>query len=102
MSDSLKFHYTTRCVPSSEVRGRRPEFAKGCERSSHRSTHKEISDTYHPQSKPCWYCTKRQRLTPCNTEYFFTKEDAVRTAFNENARFLNEHIGEDSPEDFTE
>ena len=98
-----RFHYVWQCVTSAEVRGKRHTYKdKSCGVYNAYSGKKEITEEHRPQAAPCWWCTKRQRLTPSNTEYFFTKEDAIRTAQARNAQIVTEQFAEYSTEHSTE
>ena len=98
-----RFHYVWQCVTSAEVRGKRHTYKdKSCGVYNAYSGKKEITEEHRPQAAPCWWCTKRQRLTPSNTEYFFTKEDAVQHAANQNAKIASEQYAEYTTEHSTE
>jgi len=98
-----RFHYVWRCVSSPEVRGRRHSYKeKACGVYNAHSSKKEITEEYRPQAAPCWWCTKRPRLSPSTTEYFFTREDAVQHAANLNAQIASEQYAEYTTEHSTE
>ena len=103
MSKNERFHYVWQCCASTEVRGRRNTYEdKSCGVHNVHSCKKEITLDHRPQATKCWFCGKRPRLSPLNAEYFFTKEDAIRTAFNRNEDYRREHFPEHISEDYCE
>ena len=98
-----RFHYTWQCSPSPEVKGRRHTYQeKACGVYNVHSSKKEITEEYRPQATKCWWCSKRPRLSPSNTEYWFSKEDAIRTAQARNAKIASEQYAEYTTEQSTE
>lgn len=100
---SERYHYTWQCCPSPEVRGRRHSYQeKACGVHNVHSSKKPITEDHRPQATPCWWCGKRPRLSPSTTEYWYSKEDAVRIAADRNAEIASEQYAEYTTEHSTE
>ena len=84
-------YYVYKCLPSTELRGKRPEHAKGyCGRPIMRKS----KDSLPMQGSPCPNCSRRTRINESNLSYPESKypmADYQRREFTESEVWTREH-----------